>query len=388
VTPKGDILDRLGAIVDLDATSRAEGLKYGPRLLAEPPSMWRRLMRGKLRYRSFGTLRFLLQAARDRFETEPSIAREITSAVLDFVDDVRAPSSLHKIGLRGLAWKEHANALEYAGDLRDALRAAERSIQIYGESPQLRFDQTRAKLVACNIHRDLGEQERALQFARECAAIFRDYANSAERTLAHLCEGSVLFSLKRFSEAIAIYAQIVEEAETAGDTLTLARALQNTAECAREMGDLDAARDLYPRALARFSELELPTEAARVRWGYGLCLAAQGKIRFAVSELYQVRGIFLLLGMNTDAAMVGLDIVRTRFEADEDVRDLCAELVKTFAIAGLTQNAVEALAYLREQAKHGSISARKIERVRTYFGELARKPTLLFARPGDEEEAR
>jgi tetratricopeptide (TPR) repeat protein len=386
--PNDDLRDRIGAIVDLDATSRTEGLKYGPRLLAEVPSRWRRMMRSERRYRSFGTLRFLLFAARERFETEPSIAREITSVVLDFVEDVVAPSSLHKIGLRGLAWKEHANALEYAGDLRDALRAAERSIEIYAESPQLRFDQTRAKLVACNIHRDLGEPERALQLARHCAAIFRDYANSAERTMARLCEGNVLFSLKRFPEALAIYAEIVEEAERAADTLTLARALQNTAECAREMGDLDAARDLYPRALARFKELELPTEAARVRWGYGLCLAAQGKIPFAVSELYQVRGTFLLLGMNTDGAMVGLDIVRTRFDADEDVRDLCAELVTTFTIAGLTQNAVEALAYLREQAKHGSISAGKIERVRTYFGELARKPTLSFARPPDEEGAR
>ncbi len=383
-----EVPDRIGAIVDLDAANRAEGLLYGPRLLAESPSMWRRLMRQERRYRSFGTLRFLLLAARERFETQPSIAREITAAVLDFVENVTAPSAVHKIGLRGLAWKEHANALEYAGDLRDALRAAEKAIAIYGESPQLRFDQTRAKLVACNIHRDLGEPERALQLARECATIFRDYANSAERTMASLCEANVLFSLKRFPEALAIYAEIVEKAEREGEVLTLARALQNTAECAREMGDFAAARDLYPRALARFNELELPTEAARVRWGYGLCLAAQGKVPSAVSELFQVRAVFLHLGMNTDAATVALDVVRTRFDADEDVRDLCAELVATFTKAGLTQNAIEALAYLREQASHGGISDRKIESVRTYFGELARKPTLHFARPRDEEEGR
>lgn len=381
-----DVPDRIRAIVDLDAASRAEGLLYGPRLLAEPPSRWRRLMRHDPHYRSFGTLSFLLLAARERFETQPSIAREITSAVLDFVEEVTAPSGIHKIGLRGLAWKEHANALEYAGDLRDALRAAQRSIDIYGESPQLRFDQTRAKLVACNIHRDLGDPERALVLARECATIFRDYANSAERVMASLCEAAVLFSLKRFPEALSIYAGIVEVAEREGDLLTLARALQNTAECAREMGDLAAARELYPRALARFNELDLPTEASRVRWGYARCLAAQGKTRSAVSELYQVRGVFLHLGMNTDAAMVGIEIVRVRFEADEPVGELCSELVETFVDAGLTQNAIEALAYLREQAKHGSITSHKIETVRTYFGELVQKPALRFVRPRDEEE--
>jgi tetratricopeptide (TPR) repeat protein len=385
--PSGDVPDRIGAIVDLDAASQSEGLVYGPRLLAEPPSRWRRLMRNEPHYRSFGTLRFLLLAARERFETQPSVAREITSAVLDFMDEVSAPSRLHKIGLRGLAWKEHANALEYAGDVRDALRAAERSIAIYGESPGLRFDQTRAKLVACNIYRDLKQPERALQLARECAAIFADYANSAERMMASLCEANVLFSLKRFPEALAIYSNIVEQAERNGDVLTLARALQNTAECAREMGDLEAARELYPRALARFNELDLATEAARVRWGFGLCLAAQGKARAAMSELYQVRGFFLHLGMNTAAAMVGLDVVRIKFDSDEDVQHLCAELVSTFTKAGFTQNAIEALAYLREQAREGLIDSQKIQRVRTYFSELSRKPTLHFARPINEEEA-
>jgi hypothetical protein len=89
--------------------------------------------------------------------------------------------------------------------------------------------------------------------------------------------------------------------------------------------------------------------------------------------------------MNCDAATVALDIVRVRFDAHEDVRALCSELVTTFTAAGMTQNAIEALAYLREQAKEGTISAKKITSVRTYFGELSRKPSLLFARPADEE---
>jgi tetratricopeptide (TPR) repeat protein len=379
---------RVTQIVDLDASNRVEGMMYGPRLLAESPSLWRRLMRREPHYRSFGTLQFLLSEARERFETRPLSAREITSAVLDFVDEAMAPSTVHKTALRGLAWKEHASALQYAGDLHEALRAAERSVNVYGESSLLTFAQTRAKLIACDIRRDLGDSERALLIARECATIFQDYASTAERALARLCEGNVLCSLKRFPEALAIFREVVAEAERADDRLTLARALQSTAECACEMGDIEGARDLYPCALAMFNELELVTEAARARWGYGRCLAAQGKASFAASELYHVRAVFLGLGMKTDAAMVGLDVVRTRFDAGEGVRALCAELVTTFTEAGLAHHAIDALAYLREQARRDAVTAAKIERVRTYFGELARKPSLLFAKRRDEENVR
>jgi tetratricopeptide (TPR) repeat protein len=387
----GDGSERGGVarIVDvalLEHLAGEEGQTYGPLLLAEPPSRWRGMMRGDPHYRSFGTLRFLLHDAHEKIECQPSIAREITSAVLLFVDEAKGPSRIHEIGLRGLARKEHANVLEYTGDLRVALKYAERAIAIYEEVPSLHFDQTKARLVACHIHRDLGHTGKALEIARECAGIFRDYADSAYRVMARMSEGIVLFARKDFAEALALFTDLAEEAEREGDKLTLARALQNGAECARELEDLKAARNLYPRALALFEELERPTEAARVRWGSALALAADGVIYTATSELYKVRAVYLQLGANVSAATAGLDLVRVSFDAGHDVRELASELVVTLTEAGLTQYAVEALAYVREEAKAGSLTSKKITAVRTYFGELARSPTLLFLRPAESEE--
>lgn len=370
----------------LDALARAEGEQYGPMLLSYAPSAWRQLMRANSHYRSFGTLRYLLGVARDKFLTEPTVAREITAAVLDFVESAEAPTPIHRIALRGLAWKEHANAVQYTGDLRVALAAAKRAIAIYGESPSLHFNQTAARLVTSNIYRDLGDAETALGIARECARVFRDYADSAYRTMARMSEGGALFTQRRFTEALDVFTSLAEEAELQNDHYSLAQALLNGAECARELGDLEAARDLYPRALKHFEELGMVTEAARVRWASALLLAAEGKIPSAVSELFIVRGTYLRLGANVSAAVAGLDIVRTRFDAGQDVRDSCFELVKTFAEAGMTQNALEALAYLREQAKSGTITSSKIEQVKTYLGELSRKPSLQFAWLPDEEE--
>lgn len=388
VIAEGDTASNVLRAVQLEKEAAAEGALYGRRLLSYPASTWRRRMRADIHYRSYGTLKYLLGCARERFERHPQEAYEITSAVLAFVDKARGPSSLHEIGLRALAWKEHANAVQSVGDLREALDAVHRSLAIYGENPTLEFLQTMARLVACNIHRDLGENAQALTIARECAEVLDKYNQPWASAVARLCEGHALFAQKQFGEALAIFAGLVEKAEREGDTLTLARALLNAAESARELGDIPAARDLYPRALAHFEALNLPTETTRVRWGHALSLADEGRIAHAVSELFKVRALYLSFGMNTHAATASLDIVRIRFNEGQDVRDLCRDLVTTFAEAGLTQSAIEALAYLREQAAQQTMTTRKIMHVRAYFDELGTHPALLFAPPWSEEEGR
>ncbi|MDQ3279900.1 MAG: tetratricopeptide repeat protein [Acidobacteriota bacterium] len=199
-------------------------------------------------------------------------------------------------------------------------------------------------------------------------------------------EAAVLFSCKRFREALVIFEDVMAQAEIESDRVTVARCLQCAADCARELGDLDAARDLYPRALAHFEALDIPSDATCTRWALALTLAASGKVSHAISELYKVRAMFLSLGMNSHAASAAMDIARIKFDAGDDVRALCAELVPLLTGAGLTQNAVEALAYIREQAQRGVLTKKKIVRARTYFDELARQPLLLFARPPDDEE--
>ena len=50
----------------------------------------------------------------------------------------------------------------------------------------------------------------------------------------------------------------------------------------------------------------------------------------------------------------------------------------------MTQNALEALAYLREQARMGRATAATIQRVRQYFGELGKRPAATFLRLPEE----
>lgn len=364
-----------------------DGARYGPLLLEEDPATWRQTMRGDSRYRSFGTLEYLLRVARDKFVTAPTDSHEITATVVDFVDAVvDAPSRVHHTQLRGLAWKEHGNACQLVGKLREALAAARRAVEVYGQSPALVFDQTKARLVVAKVLREMGETDEPMEIARSCIVTFRDFGDVGAMNMARMFEGGVLFSLKQFAQALALFTDVMEEAERSGDRVTLAQCLHCAANCARELGMLAAAHDLYPRALSHFEELNVQDDANCVRWGYALCLAAEGKVSAATSELFKVRAVFLHLGMNALAAGAALDIVRLKFESGEDVRDLCASLVVTFTEAGMAQNALEALAYLREQAKTETLTKRKISCVRTYFNELAKKPNLLFVRPFESEQ--
>jgi tetratricopeptide (TPR) repeat protein len=369
-----------------DQAATTEGAEWGPKLLEFPPSSWRRHMRSNRHYRSFGTLRWLLGHARSKFTAEPTVALQITAAVLDFVDGADGPSAVHEIGIRGLARKEHANALRSTGDLRAALKYAEASAETYLRSPALVFDATQANLVVAQVLREMGEHEKAMTIARECTRIFDDFGEATYRIMSRHAEGCILFARKQFKEALSVFSNVVAQAEQEGDRNMLVRGLHNAAEAAREMGDIQAARDLYPRVLKHMHELELTTELPRVTWGYALTLAAENRFEAAVSELYKVSNLYLHFGMNLDAATAHLDIVRIRFSTDEDITEDCRQLVETFANAGAAQNALEALAYLREQARCGQMTMGKLERVRTYFTELQRKPNLLFARPGSDGE--
>src|SRR6266542_4298529 len=152
-----------------------EGAKYGPLLLQQRPGTWRAMMRSDPHYRSYGTLKFLL---------------------------------------------EHANACEKVGDFRAALAAAEDAIRIYDDAPTLLFDQTRARMVVSKILREIGEIDRAMELARECAATFAEFGQPSFTNMARMFEANVLFSSKRYAEALTIFTDVSTKAEEEGDRVT------------------------------------------------------------------------------------------------------------------------------------------------------------------------
>lgn len=378
-------LDRIRFIAAWQEEAEAQGRRDGPALLALPIASWRTAMDQDPAFRTWGTLRFLVDHVHNELYQGPLDVLERIAIVVDYVDDVEVPEPGHRTVLQGLAWREYAKALRLSGRLKAALSAAERSQTFFGAAPGFTLEAAKARLVEAQVRHELDESDRAIAMARECAMVFRDFEDARSFVFAKMTEAYVLFERKQFRQAGDIFRQTAADAEARGDKHTLASCLHNTAECARELGDIPAARQLYERAVALFDELGTAMEKPRVRWAYGLSLADEGRIKEGIWQILKARGELLALGVNGDAAVATLDAVRLKHVLGENVMHTCAELVQTFHEAGMTQNALEALAYLREQSRRGTVTTNKIARVQEFLRTLGRAPMQLFVRPPDSE---
>jgi tetratricopeptide (TPR) repeat protein len=363
------------------AAEEESGRQYGPALLAMATGEWRSEMKLDENLRRYGTLRFLLGVIRNDLFQYPIQARERAAVVIEYTEEVDVPSPHYYYFLGGLAWKEYANALRYAGEFPLALAAAKRSREIFGMVGSLACDAAKAHLVEALVHREFGDLDTALSIATKCAQVFLDHADSEAYMHARMTEALVLSDTKRFDEAMEILTDTGRDAEKRGDKRTLAICLHNSAECARALRDLQAARTLDALALTHFEELGTTVEKPRIRWMEARALADEGQLSAAILQLRITRSEFLSLGMNGSAAACGLDIVRLRHDRDEDVTSECTELIETLTGAGMIQPAIEALAYLREQARRGTVSTEKIVAVQTFVHEAGKGQARMFVPP-------
>jgi tetratricopeptide (TPR) repeat protein len=379
-------MERLRFLDAWRRTAEETGRVHGKEIVDLPASEWWAKMASDPKYRSYGTLVYLLEKVHDDLVEQPDKARELAAVVIAFVDDVDTPDPLYREMLRGDSWKERANALKVTGDLRAALDAADRAMTILGSRPSLAHQFAKAELAAAQVLQQMGRSDEAIARARRAAGTFKDHGDETYYWHARMTEAWVLFSRKQTREAMQIFVDRAREAEQNEDMLNLARALHCTGACARELGELAAARDFFSRSLARYAQFgsAVAAEVPKVRWSYALLLSAAEQPDDAVAELERVEAELLRLGMNTDAAIAALDIVRIRFERDEDVTRFCSGLVLRLANAGMAQNAIEALAYVREAARTGQLSHEKLEKVRTYLRELPKKPNLIFLPPPED----
>lgn len=368
--------------------ARAEGEEFGPKLLALPVANWREEMNAEPRLRSYGTLAFLLDAIHGDLQEHPARAFERIVVVREYVDAASAPTPSFLIWLSGVAWREYANALRLTNNPKAAVDAAAHARMIFDAAPGFGFEAGKAQLVQAQAARMVGDFDVAYRLARCAAASFREYQEHAYYEMARITEAWILFGRGQYREALSIFSETANDAERRGDKRGLAICLHDAAECARALGDEEHGRDLSTRAVELLNKVGNATDAPRVRWAHALDIAKLGRVREGVSELFKVRAEFLALGMNTDAAVASLDVVRLKLQLNDEVTTLCAELVRTFSEAGMTAHAIEALAYLREEAKRGSITTQKIDHVRTHIRETARMPALLFAPPIDEDYER
>lgn len=379
---------RLTDVARASAWLRAEeeaGDLYGKQLLAIPTARWRSEMDADPNFRRYGTLRLVIDAIHEQLYYYPLDARERAAVVVRYIARVEVPAIEFRVMLGGLAWKEYSKALRFAHEYPAAIQAAKRSRRIFSSIPSLACEAAKAHLCEALVYREQGHRDRVIEIALSCASVFRDFEDAEAYMNARMTQAMVLSDAHRPKEAMDIFSETAAEAEQRGDKYTLAICVHNCADCARAMGDLASARALDRRALVLFEELGTKAFTPKIRWTEAMALVAESRVSTAILELRRARAELLELGMNADAATYQLDIVGLRLERGEDVTVECSDLVDTFTRAGMIQSAIEALAYLREQARQSKISVTKIQYVREYVSKAAIGPPRLFVMPPDDD---
>jgi len=333
-------------------------------------------------YRTSGAIRVLAEAANAACEREPIHARNLADAavaIADALPDGAYPEDTVR-ALRGLAWKERANALRYLAEYDAALEAlahAEHEFEHFGarsfEFASLAY--IRAVILTYTDRLDEATQQAALS-----ASIFEDYGDIDRAMRARSVQAGVLFYRHEYRSAAAIFEELLAFAQSRNDAGETARQSYNAGVCWIEVGEGTRADQLLKTARSVYVTLGLHTEVARTDWKLAIVPRLFGQLAESVSGLRSAKEICEKLGMADEAANVSLDLMESLLLSGqtEQIASLSADVMRHYRRAGKLRQALTAAAFLREAAATGSIRMETVQHVRRFVHALDRQPELLF----------
>ena len=220
----------------------------------------------------------------------PVQAEELTAIAVEVVErlnsETYASDTIELV--RGIAWRERAQALQYTGRLDAAYAAIERAAAALELCPHAEVERGRTQLVRSIMLWRSEQLDAALTSARAASEVFQKF-NLSERTRAARWMEAILLDAKNdFRGALDMFRQIESEMTNArpADVATI---MANIGVCYREMGNYERALPQYEIALSIHEEAGNGPEAVRTRWNIAETLAAAGKIVEAEKRFRSVR---------------------------------------------------------------------------------------------------
>jgi tetratricopeptide (TPR) repeat protein len=363
-------------------TAEAER-SLGP-LIANPlPFIWKDVSR-KRGFRTAGAVRVLCAAANAACERDPLHALNLADAALAIATSLNGTE--HYLGIKvhqlvGHAWKERANALRYLGRFPGALDALDQAKRAYERADANPHDLAVLLYTRGIVFYRSARANEAEQCADEAAAIFAATGDRVRCLHARMLRATVRYSLQDFAGARDDYHALLARAKEEGDDLLAARLSSAAAQCELDLGDAKSAEPALLGALRVFEREGMETEMARIRWVLARVPLMDGRFAVAISQLRASRLECQQLGLANDDAYVALDLVEALVAAGanlQEVQKLCREVFATFKADGMVNEALTALAYLREATRARTITPEKVRQVRRFLTRLEDQPTLRF----------
>lgn len=356
------------------------------RLAASPYwFLWANLNIRKRRFRSGGVVRFLNRAAHEECERDPLHARNLADAAITVAealpDDLYPASGVEH--LRGVAWKERANACRYLGDLGGALSALDRAERAFRRLLTADHHFATVDLIRATALAEMERRDEAMSFAARAAGTFARLGDTRRWAHAQLVVGGILFYSEDYEAAHHTFAQILDVSATVDDDALEARVQHNVAICEIELGRFDAATVRLVAAITAFQKMQNATEVVRTRWSIGRLTLLAGNAGQGVRQLAAARDEAVALRLSDDAAKITLDLVKGLLAVGDTKRipRLLSEAVRYFSEAGQPAAVVAATAYLREAVAANGLTADLVDFVRRFIARAERDANLVFTPP-------
>jgi tetratricopeptide (TPR) repeat protein len=338
-------------------------------------------------YRTVGVVRRLLLAANEACEREPLDALTFADAAIDIAERLSGypPATLHD--LRGIAWKERANALRFLGQFESALDALTRADHEFRNVPGEPLGPASVQHARGVIFYERGELGRANEALTESAATFAELGEIDHFMRARHVLGNVRYREQDIHGAVAIYEEVLAWAEGENDLKWMAREHRTLGHCARQLGDFSGALQHFHLSILAFRELGLDAEVTRTEWGFALIVLASGRPADALARLTLLRTDFHRRQMLADEALIAIDMMDALHLVDDPpaIVALAGELMQTFTEAGMLTSALTAFAYLRDAARRRTLRPTMTAHVRDFLRRLEHEPGLLFVPVPDGE---
>ena len=339
----------------------------------------------KPEYHTGGVVRKLAEAADQAQYSAPRralILGETASAIVGMLS-ARLYSETEIAALRGLAWKQRANANRHLGRFTEALEALDRAERAYRALARPELDLASIEFIRATIYCEQGTYESAKQRADGSAAIFAQLGQTELYFRARQLQGWIAFEQRELGQAQLIFDTVFAHGEATGNLTWIARGSQALGNCYLERRDLTNATQYLHQSMVAFRELGIRSEEIRCRWSLALAVQRDGRYRMAIPRLRDVRDEFSALGAASDAALVTLDIMETFLLLGQprEVRRTAGNVVKLLKDAGMVSGALTAADYLKQAAASKGVTLSLIEYVRRYFRRVESQPELAFVPP-------
>lgn len=340
----------------------------------------------KPEYHTAGVVRKLADAADQAQYSVPRhalILGERAGAIVDMLSKTKY-TGIEIAALRGLSWKQQANANRQLGRFNDALHALDRAESAYRELPLPGLDLASVTFIRATIYTDQQAYEPAAQLAEESSAAFALLRQTELYLRSRYLQGRIAFEQRQIGEAQLIFDTVFAHGEAAGDLAWIARGAQALGNCYLERRDFTNAVQFLHRSMLAFRQLGITVEEIRSRWGLALIAQRDGRHRMAVQRLSEVRDQFASLGAVSDAALVTLDLMETYLLMGQprEVHRTAGNTLRLFNDAGMISGAWTAVAYLKQAAALSSVTPGLIDYVRRYLRRVDVQPDLVFVPPG------